>query len=564
MFDYALPTDYQNYIHQSKYARWLQDEGRRETWGETGKRYFDFWVRRGQLSQDEAEFYATEYVLPQKVMPSMRAIMTAGEALELDNVAGFNCAYMTIEKPKRFDEMLYILMCGTGVGFSVEEMYVTKLPDIPDEFHSTDTTIKVADSKIGWASAFRELISLLYSGKVPKWDVSRVRPAGTRLKTFGGRASGPEPLEDLFKFTVSTFKHAAGRKLSSLECHSLCCKIASIVVVGGVRRSALLSLSNISDDRMRHAKSGEWWVENPHFALANNSVCYTERPDIGMFMHEWLSLYKSKSGERGIFNRKAAWKLIPQRRAELGQQDFGCNPCSEIILRPCQFCNLTEVVIRPEDTLNDLLDKVRVASILGTLQATLTNFRYLGKEWKKNTEEEALLGVSLTGIMDHPVMNGSRGNAELVDWLTEMKRVAVEVNVEWADRLGIRPASAITCVKPSGCQRLSNTIRTTDGDMTLEELFKRVGWTKDMMSGLHREWLDVDLSRLPKVFDENDDEQAITGVFVNGQEPVYEIQFEDGKTFAFTGNHKLKTVNGWKRVDELTTDDEIVSFEIVD
>ena len=395
---------YQQYIHKSRYARYLPEEQRRETWEETIDRYLNFWIEKGKLTLEEANGIFAD-IHDMNVMPSMRALMTAGEALDRDNVAGFNCSYLPIDHPKAFDEMMYVLMCGTGVGYSVERQYVSKLPEVAEEFHDTDTVIHVADSKIGWAKAYRELISLLYSGQLPKWDVSGVRLAGASLKTFGGRASGPEPLVDLFKFTVDIFREAAGRRLSSIECHDVCCKIAQIVVVGGVRRSALISLSNLTDDRLRRAKSGQWWQDNPQRGLANNSACYTEKPDFEAFLNEWKSLYESRSGERGMFSRVASQKQAARNERRDASYDFGTNPCSEIILRPNQFCNLSEVVVRAGDTLSDLKRKVRVASILGTLQATLTDFRYLRKIWQKNTEEEALLGVSLTGIMDHPTLS---------------------------------------------------------------------------------------------------------------------------------------------------------------
>jgi ribonucleoside-diphosphate reductase alpha chain len=388
-------------------------------------------------------------VLNLEIMPSMRSLMTAGEALKRDNTAGYNCSYVAVNRVRAFDEILYILMCGTGVGFSVERQYVEKLPTIAEAFTDSDTTIVVQDSKAGWAKAFRELVSLLIGGQVPQWDLSKVRPAGARLKTFGGRASGPKPLEDLFRFTVDTFRRASGRKLTSIECHDIVCKIAEIVVVGGVRRSALISLSNLTDERMRDAKTGAWWNDNPQRALANNSVAYKEKPEIGVFMDEWVSLYKSKSGERGIFNRAAAQKTV----AKLGDRrdpnyEFGTNPCSEIILRDCEFCNLTEVVVRPEDTLESLRRKVELASILGTWQASLTHFPYLSSSWQKNCEEEALLGVSLTGILDNKMMRGEEGSLENI--LTTLRNQAQETNKTWAANIGINPAAAITCVKPSG------------------------------------------------------------------------------------------------------------------
>ena len=440
---------YQQYIHKSRYARYLPEEQRRESWGETVNRYLDFWVGQDKLTRKEAEDIFTK-IHGMEVMPSMRALMTAGEALSRDNVAGFNCAYLPIDHPKAFDEMMYVLMCGTGVGFSVERQYIQKLPEVAEELHDTDTVIHVADSKIGWAKAFRELISMLFAGQVAKWDVSGVRASGEPLKTFGGRASGPEPLIDLFQFTVEVFRGSIGRKLSSIECHDLCCKIAQVVVVGGVRRSALISLSNLTDDRIRRCKSGQWWVDNPQRGLSNNSACYTEKPDFEAFLNEWKSLYESRSGERGVFSRVASQRQAAKNGRRDATVDFGTNPCSEIILRPYQFCNLSEVVVRPEDTLNTLKEKVKTAAILGTLQATLTNFRYLRKIWQDNTEEEALLGVSLTGIMDHPIMSGRKKQAELKQWLTELKEEAIETNKKWAKRLGINVSTAITAVKPSG------------------------------------------------------------------------------------------------------------------
>ena len=451
---HSLPTPYQQFIHLSRYSRWLPDQGRRESWEETVDRYFNFFDKhlkenqRFRLPKDVREELRNA-VLNLEVLPSMRCLMTAGEALERDNIAGYNCSYAHINRVRAFDEILYVLMCGTGVGFSVEREFVDKLPTIAEEFSDTDTTIIVADSKQGWAKAYRELVSLLIVGQIPKWDVSKVRPAGARLKVFGGRASGPRPLEDLFKFTVETFKKAAGRKLTSIECHDIVCKIAEIVVVGGVRRSALISLSNLTDERMRDAKSGAWWEANPQRALSNNSVAYKEKPEIGTFMEEWLSLYKSKSGERGIFNRAAAQKTI----AKLGDRRdpnyaFGTNPCSEIILRDREFCNLTEVVVRAEDTPDSLARKVRLASILGTMQASLTNFQYISSEWAKNCREEALLGVSLTGILD--CMYTNTNDERLETLLSLLRQDAIKTNKEWADRIGIEPSAAITCVKPSG------------------------------------------------------------------------------------------------------------------
>ena len=454
MKEIRLPTQYQEFIHLSRYARWNEDLERRETWQETVARYFDFMQDHLKKNNDtdisDIRSQLESAVLNLDIMPSMRALMSAGKALERDNVAGFNCSYVAVDNIRAFDETLYILMCGTGVGFSVERQYINKLPDLPEEINYTDTVIKVADSKIGWAKAYKELLSLLYAGQIPKLDVSNVRPQGARLKTFGGRASGPAPLDDLFTFTSNIFFDAVTKgqkKLVSIDCHDLMCKIAEVVVVGGVRRSALISLSNLSDERMRNAKSGSWWEHSQHRALSNNSVAYTDSVEMGPFIKEWASLYESKSGERGIFNRQAAEEQAAKNGRREEYKDFGCNPCSEIILRNKQFCNLTEVVVRPKDTWKDLENKVELATILGTFQATLTNFRYLTKAWKTNTEEEALLGVSLTGIMDNT--NMVKGN-NLSKRLEALKKRAVIMNEGWSANLGIKQSVAITCVKPSG------------------------------------------------------------------------------------------------------------------
>lgn len=449
-------NEYQRFIALSRYARWLPEEKRRETWDETCLRYVKEIVSQKVAEGSPGirdEIYQAMHDL--EVMPSMRSVMTAGPAASRDNTCMYNCSYLPVDDPKSFDEAMFILLCGTGVGFSVERQYIQKLPDVPEKLFDSESVIAVKDSKEGWAKAYRQLLAMLWAGEVPQWDVSKVRPSGAKLKTFGGRASGPDPLVDLFNFTTAIFRKAAGRKLSSIECHDIMCKIGEVVVVGGVRRSAMISLSNLSDDRMRHAKSGQWWDTAPHRALANNSVAYTDKPDAEAFMREWLSLVESKSGERGIFNRVASKKQAGLSGRRDTEWDFGTNPCSEIILRPYQFCNLSEVVVRAEDTLDDLKRKVRLATIIGTIQATYTHFPYLRKVWRDNTEAERLLGVSLTGIMDHPLLNG-RENTESVTgrqlWaiLTELKKVAIDTNKEWSEKLGIPQSTAITCVKPSG------------------------------------------------------------------------------------------------------------------
>ena len=449
---------YQEYIHQSRYSRYRDDLDRRETWDETVDRVRDFWSDRIPKSMREDLTDAMEAVRNQDIMPSMRIMMSAGKALSDHHVAGYNCAYVPIDDPRVFSEIVYVLMCGTGVGFSVERDYVERLPEVNKDMMNTETVIRVKDSKLGWASAYRELISLLYSGRVPQWDLSKIRPAGSRLKTFGGRASGPEPLDELFRYTVETFKTAKGRKLTTLEVHDVVCKIADIVVVGGVRRSALISLSNLTDERLRGAKSGQYWLPleeggAPQRRLANNSIAYTTKPDVDSYMAEMVGMCKDKNGERGIFSRYAAKeKYRDHRRDE--NQEWGCNPCSEILLRPAQFCNLTEVIVRPQDTFKDLETKIIQASFLGTLQASLTDFKFLSKRWKDNCDEEALLGVSLTGCADHKILNGYRKSAvmqdETIKWLETLKSLAVSCNAKVAKKLGIKPAAAVTCVKPSG------------------------------------------------------------------------------------------------------------------
>lgn len=441
--------DYQTLIAASRYARWLDDEERRETFPETAKRYADYWLGKEMITDAEAKRF-TKAISELDVMPSMRAMWTAGEALDRDNAAGFNCCYTAVDHIRAFDEAFYLLMCGCGVGFSVERQNIAKLPEVAEDFHDSGTIIMVPDSKQGWASSLRQLISLLYSGHLPKWDVSHVRPAGARLKTFGGRASGPQPLVDLFEFVTHTIKGAAGRKLNSIECHDIMCKIGEAVVVGGVRRSAMISLSNVSDDRMRLAKSGAWYDAHGQRALANNSAAYTEKPDFQVFQSEMKALYESFSGERGIFNREGCHKKIEAYGKRDPDHEWGGNPCLEVTLRPNQMCNLSEIVVRSDDTLASLKKKAEIASIFGTLQSTLTDFRYLRKVWKNNCDEERLLGVSITGICDHPVMSGQEGTDKLGKWLRELRTVVEQTNEEWAKRLKINPSASVTVVKPSG------------------------------------------------------------------------------------------------------------------
>jgi ribonucleoside-diphosphate reductase alpha chain len=447
-------TPYQTYIAKSRYSRYLDDKGRREHWPETVKRYLDFMQDHLQKNHNyviPASLYIklNDAIVNLDVMPSMRSIMTSGEALERQNVAGYNCSYLPIDDPKAFDEAMYILLCGTGVGFSVEQKYVNRLPEIPEKLYESNTVVHVKDSKEGWAKALRQVLALLWAGEIPKWDVSAVRAAGTRLKTFGGRASGPEPLVDLFKYVVGKFKGAQGRKLFSIEAHDILCKIGEVVVVGGVRRSAMISLSDLGDDRMAKAKAGAWWDGNGQRALANNSAVYDVKPDVGQFMREWSNIYESHSGERGIFNRYASEIQASKNGRRVLGKEWGTNPCSEIILRPYQFCNLSSVIVRSGDTLESLKEKVTLATILGTFQSTLTNFPYLRKVWQTNTEDERLLGVSMTGILDNTLLNNAY-DKELPARLEELKNVAVDTNKHLAAELGINASAAITCVKPEG------------------------------------------------------------------------------------------------------------------
>lgn len=600
----SLPTTYQKFIALSRYSRYRYDLGnRRENWEETVDRLLDFWVDRYPDVVSPVRDKLKCHIYNLDVMPSMRTLMTAGDALRRDEVSGYNCCYAPIDSygktvtitdeklreagigdtlhfrlksPIVFDCIMYVLLCGTGVGFSVERQFINQLPSLNnklsremyshDKFPGVDSselstfdvvsnTINVADSKYGWSSAFRILVVELYNANYDiKWDMTAVRPAGAPLKTFGGRSSGPEPLNDLFSYTVDMFKNAKGIKLTSLDCHDLVCKIASVIVVGGVRRSALISLSNLSDDRMRMAKYGQWYNTNVERGYSNNSVAYTEKPIIEIFMQEWLSLVESKAGERGIFNREAARKLC-ERIGRNPDFDWGTNPCSEIILRPSQFCNLSEVVVRAEDNYETLKIKVEAATILGTLQATLTNFIYLPDDFQVNCEEERLLGLSLTGLDDNPILSGTSDTAK--EWLIRLREHARVINAEWADKLGINHAAAITCVKPSGCMTPDAVIKTSSGLMSLLEIFNANGYSNlDHFDS--NTWLDPSVNMY--VFDENNDPQKITKLFVNGESEVFEVEFEDGVKVKFTGNHKLKTSNGWKRVDELTSDDEIIAW----
>jgi ribonucleoside-triphosphate reductase len=560
-----LPTQYQEFIHLSKYSRWNETLGRRETWTETVDRYICFFREYlEERYESEKLIYlndkldeAREAILNLEVVPSMRALKSAGKALKSHNAAGYNCCFVAIDHPHAFDEILYLSCCGCGNGFSVENKYISKLPDIPEELHPTDTIIQVADSKIGWATGLRELISLLYAGKIPKWDVSKVRPYGAILKTFGGRASGPKPLIELFEFVISIFKKAIGRKLNSLEVHDIVCKIGLIAESGGTRRAALISLSDIEDPEMRHAKSGNWWETNAQRSYANNSAVYNSKPELGVFLKEWTALYRGKSGERGICNLYAN-KTTGNARRDWSKVQ-GTNPCSEIALRSAQMCNLSEVIVRYSDGLGILKKKVEIATFLGTLQSMLTNFKYLRKIWKKNCEEERLLGVSLTGILDNYYLFN---NADVI--LPELKQVAIDTNAFWSKILGINPSTAITCVKPSGnCISLDSKLKTTNGIKSALEICNHFGldpenypdgfWFQVWNKGCY-------YGNGLKLLDENNTEQKITRIVVNGIKEVFEIQDEQGNSYKLTGEHRLKTNNGWKFVKDLLEGDDIISF----
>jgi ribonucleoside-diphosphate reductase alpha chain len=507
LMTYVLPTAYQQVIHKTRYARWMEAENRRENWDETVGRYTSYMFEalekhNGYSMSDKIKKQISEAILTTKVMPSMRGLMTAGPALDRDSTCLYNCSYLPVDSLRSFDEAMYILMCGTGVGYSVESRYVNQLPEISEHFEKTDTTIVVEDSKAGWARSLKELLALLWQGQVPSWDMSQVRPAGARLKTFGGRASGPDPLDRLFKFSVALIKSAAGRKLTPLEAHDIMCKIAEVVVVGGVRRSAMISLSDLEDRNMAAAKSGSWWEYSGQRALANNSAVYGSRPTMEVFMDEWKALYDSKSGERGIFSRAAAQNVAEKNGRRDHTVDFGTNPCSEIILRPYQFCNLTEVIVRDTDTLEELKDKVELATILGTVQSSFTRFKYLRKIWQKNSEEESLLGVSLTGQLSHPVLNGSRGVEELSKWLDEMREHAVKVNAKWAKEIGVNQAAAITCVKPSGT--VSQLVNASSGMHPWHSQYYTRTIRGDMKDPITSFLVDMGIKHEPDVMKPND------------------------------------------------------------
>jgi len=503
----SLPSAYQQVIHKTRYARWREEDNRRENWDETVSRYTDYIFnaldKHSGYKLDQSHIdKISNAILNTDVMPSMRAFMTAGPALERDNTCIYNCAYMPIDSLRSFDEAMYILMCGTGVGYSVESRYVNQLPAINEHFEKTNTKIVVEDSKAGWARSLKELLALLWQGQIPEWDMSLVRPAGARLKTFGGRASGPEPLDRLFKFSVALLKGASGRKLTPLEAHDLMCKIAEVVVVGGVRRSAMISLSDLEDRNMAAAKAGSWWEYSGQRALANNSAVYNTKPTMEVFMDEWKALYDSKSGERGIFSREAAQKISAKNGRRDATSDFGTNPCSEIILRPYQFCNLTEVVVRDTDTLEDLKAKVELATLLGTVQSTFTRFKYLRKIWQKNSEEERLLGVSLTGQLSHPVLNGSQGTEKLAEWLDALRLHAVDINAYWAKEIGINQSAAITCVKPSGT--VSQLVNSSSGMHPWHSQFYARTIRGDMKDPITSFLVDMGIKHEPDVMKPND------------------------------------------------------------
>jgi ribonucleoside-diphosphate reductase alpha chain len=451
---------YQQVIFKTRYARWVEEEGRRENWDETVKRYCDYFEDHLKEKHSHKiprkvlkEVYDSIYNL--EVMPSMRTLMTSGKALESAEVANYNCAFLVVDAVRAFSEHMYVLMCGAGSGFSVERRFTEKLPEVPEELHPSDTTIIVADSRKGWCAAYNQYLNLLFAGNIAKVNVDKVRKEGTRLKTFGGYASGPGPLLDLFKHTEEIFRGAQGRQLRPIEVFSIMCYIAQIVVVGGVRRSATIALFDKDDIEMRTAKSGYWFNDpkRKHYAMANISAVFETKPAAAEFMDIWRDLVASKAGEPGILNRKALWEgaeaIGRATRYEDGSRiPYGVNPCSEIVLQPYSFCNLTGAAIRPEDTLEDIKKKVRVATIIGTWQATVTDFDYLRKVWQSNVEDERLLGVCLAGIMDHPVL--SQTTEESARWENELRELAWEVNKSIAEDIGINTTASVTAIKPAG------------------------------------------------------------------------------------------------------------------
>ncbi len=575
---------YSEFIYKSRYARYLEKEGRREEWYETVKRYFDF-IQEGLKEKHNFDIssYRKELekaVLCHEIMPSMRGLMSAGPAAKSNEIALYNCVFLPIDNVKSFDEEMAILMSGTGVGFSVESHNIKNLPEIPEDFFESETIIIFNDSRLGWAKGYREFISLLLIGQIPKWDVSNLRPAGARLKTMGGTSSGPEPLVDLLNFTINIFKKAAGRKLNSLEIHDIACKIGDIVVSGGVRRSALISLSDLNDIKMRDAKSGNWWQTNPYRRLSNNSAVYEEKPDISTFMTEWLSLYNSHSGERGIISREAIRNVIENSnfyrtnrinipgyeiRTRDKNYDWGVNPCCEIILRPYEFCNLTSVQIYEDDTPETLKRKIRLATILGTFQSCFTNFRYLNKKYKKNCDDERLLGVSLNGIFDNKYTNKKYfleeyeefSQSKFYNFLESLKSEAIETNIKLAKDIGINSSVAITCVKPEGCVSLDTKIKTKNGILNMAEIFSELT-SENIFEIGNGVWIEPE--NIITVYDENNNEKNITKLFVNGLSPVYEIEFEDGVIVKLTKNHQLKTKNGYKKAKDLSENDEIIAW----
>ncbi|OHA58490.1 MAG: ribonucleoside-triphosphate reductase [Candidatus Vogelbacteria bacterium RIFOXYD1_FULL_44_32] len=446
------------FVYYRTYANWIEDEGRRETWIETVERYISFMQENMGALLTEAEYdEIRQTILKQEAMPSMRLMQFAGKAARATNVCAYNCSYIAPTKLEDFAEIMYVSMCGTGAGYAAESQNIQQLPIIKRQTGEKIATHTVEDSKEGWCNALTLGFKTWYDGKDVDFDFSQLRPAGARLKTMGGKSSGPEPLRQLLTFTRDHILRKQGKRLSNLDAHDIICKIGEIVVAGGVRRSALISLSDFDDTDIRDAKKGLFWITDPQRSLANNSAVYNEKPTASDFLAEWTALVKSGTGERGIFNRGGLKTSMPERRRKISANHFdkfGTNPCGEIILRSKQFCNLSEVVARAEDTEETLLKKIRIATILGTYQSTLTKFRYLSDEWRQNCEEERLLGVSITGQWDCPAVR----NAET---LRKMRDYAIEVNKEYAKRFGVNESTSITCVKPSGT--VSQTVDAASG-----------------------------------------------------------------------------------------------------